>query len=135
MLDARRLDLERPDPVAGGDDHVVGAAGVPDVAVVVHDGRVLRVEPVAAEGLACGLLVAPVAERVMRVRAGPQADLTALAARDLVLVLVEDPHVPTRHRPPHRSLADLHPGVVGTCGSSTRTRTRSRAASAVRSAC
>ena len=35
VLDQRRLDLERPDPVAGGDDHVVGAALEVQVAVVV----------------------------------------------------------------------------------------------------
>ena len=33
--DQRRLDLEGPDPVAGGDDHVVGAALEVEVAVVV----------------------------------------------------------------------------------------------------
>ena len=31
----RRLDLEGPDPVAGGDDHVVAAALEPEVAVLV----------------------------------------------------------------------------------------------------
>ena len=46
-----RLDLERADPVTGGDDHVVGAALVPEVAVLVLDGGVLRVEPLAAEHL------------------------------------------------------------------------------------
>ena len=44
----------------------------------------------------------------MRVRAGPQADLAALALGDRILVLVEDLHVPARHRPAHRALAHLH---------------------------
>ena len=35
VLDERRLDLERADPVAGGDDHVVGAALEEQEAVVV----------------------------------------------------------------------------------------------------
>ena len=33
VRDERRLDLERPDPVAGGDDDVVGAALEEEVAV------------------------------------------------------------------------------------------------------
>src|SRR3954453_7489439 len=81
MLETGRLDLERPDPVAGGDDHVVRPALVPDVAVLVEARRVLGMEPLAAEGLARGLLVAPVAERIVRVRPGPKADLALLAPR------------------------------------------------------
>ena len=49
----------------------------------------------------------------MRVRARAQADLAALALRHRVLVLVEDLHVPARHRLAHRALADLHERVVG----------------------
>src|SRR3954454_1666929 len=112
MLDARGLHLERANPVAGRDDHVVGAPGVPDVTLLVHHGSVLRVEPVAAERLARRLLVVPVAQRVMRVRPCPQADLAALAAGNLVLVLVEELHVPARHRPAHRALAHVHPRIV-----------------------
>ena len=112
VLEARRLDLERADPVAGGDDHVVGAAGVPDVAVLVHDRGVLRVEPVAAEGLLRRLVLLPVAERVVGVRAGAQADLAALALLHRPLVLVEDLDVPARHRAAHRALADVHPREV-----------------------
>src|SRR5436190_15029956 len=112
MLDTGRLDLERPDAVAGRDDHVVAAAGVPHVAVLVHESGVLAVEPLAVERLTRLLFVAPVAERVVRVRARAQADLAALATRDLLLVLVEDADVPAGHRPSHRALADLHPRVV-----------------------
>src|SRR6185436_21179393 len=79
VLDARRLDLERADSVPGRDDHVVGAAGVPDVAVLVLHGRILRVEPLAAEDLLGVLGPVPVADRVVRVGAGAQADLAALA--------------------------------------------------------
>ena len=113
VLEARGLDLERPDPVPGGDDHVVGAALVPDVAVLVEARRVLGVEPLAVERLLAGLVVAPVAERIVRVRARAQADLAALALRHRPLVLVEDRDVPARHRLAHRALADLHERVVG----------------------
>src|SRR4051794_39846449 len=67
MLDAGGLDLEWADSVAGRDDHVVRPSGVPDVAVLIHHGGVLRVEPLTAERLARRLLVVPVAERVVRV--------------------------------------------------------------------
>src|SRR5918994_4282292 len=99
MLEAGGLHLERPDPVAGRDDDVVGASLVPDVAVLVEARRVLRVEPVAAERLRRGLRVVPVAERIVRVRAGAQADLAAFAGGDGPLVLVEGLDVPAGHRP------------------------------------
>ena len=44
----------------------------------------------------------------MRVGAGAQADLAALAGPDRVLVLVEDLYVPARHRLAHRALPHLH---------------------------
>src|SRR4051794_4281039 len=113
VLDARRLDLERPDPIAGRDDHVVGAPRVPVVAVLVGLGGVLAVKPLAAEGLLARLGVVPVAERIVRVGAGAQADLAALARRDRLFVLVEDRHVPAGHRFAHRTLAHLHERVVG----------------------
>src|SRR6266540_6501808 len=74
MLEAHGLDLERADPVTGRDDHVVGAAFVPDVPVIVLASRVLRVEPLAAEHLVALARPVPVAEREVRVRAGPEAD-------------------------------------------------------------
>ena len=43
MRDERRLDLERPDPVARGDDHVVGAPLEVQVAVLVLMHPVARV--------------------------------------------------------------------------------------------
>jgi hypothetical protein len=42
MLDQRRLDLERTDPVARGDDQVVGAADEAEVPVCVLDDLVAR---------------------------------------------------------------------------------------------
>src|SRR4029077_13570851 len=81
---------------------------VPDVAVLVHARGVLGVEPLAVERLTRSLLVVPVAERVVRVRPRPEADLAALAGGDGPLVLVEDRDVPTRHRSAHRALTDVH---------------------------
>src|SRR5204863_5682445 len=101
MFDADRFDLEWADPVAGRDDHVIGAARVPDVAVRVHYRRILGVEPLASERLARGLVVVPIAERVVRIRTGKQANLAALSGCDLVLVLVEDADVPAGHRSAH----------------------------------
>src|SRR4051794_18551750 len=113
VLEQDRLDLERADPVARRDDDVVGPALVPDVAVLVDARGVLGVEPLAAEGLPRGLLVVPVAEGVVRVRARAQADLAPLPLGQGLLVLVEDLHVPARHRLAHGALADLHERVVG----------------------
>src|SRR6478735_4536607 len=112
MFDTDRLDLEWADSIAGGNDYVVGAPRVPDVAVVVHHRRILCVEPLAAERLARRLLVPPITERVVRVRARTQTNLAALSPGDFVLVLVEDMDVPSRHRSTHRSFAHLHPRVI-----------------------
>jgi hypothetical protein len=85
---------------------------VPDVAVLVLARGVLGVEPLAAEHLVGCLRPVPVAERIVRVRAGAQADLAALALGDRTLVLVQDLDVPAGHRLAHRALADLHERVV-----------------------
>src|SRR5215203_5422743 len=116
MLHAGRLDLERADPVARGDDHVVGAARVPDVAVLVELRSIVRVEPLAAEDLVGVLRPVPVPDRVVRVRARAQADLAALAGRQRLLIRVEDLHVPARHRPAHRALAYLYRREVAAQG-------------------
>src|SRR3954451_25329790 len=73
VLEAGRLDLERADALAGGDDHVVDAAGVPDVAVLLLHRGVLRLDPVAAEYLLRVLGPFPVADWVVRVRPRAQA--------------------------------------------------------------
>src|SRR5690606_21172351 len=48
MLEDGVLDLDRADRPAGRDDHVVGAAAVPEVAVLVDAAQVLGRQPVAA---------------------------------------------------------------------------------------
>src|SRR6476646_6927824 len=111
MLDAGRLDLKRSDPVARRDDYVVASPGVPHIAVLVHHGGVLAVEPLAVERLTCRLLVPPVTERVVGVRARAEADLPPLTAGHLFFILVEDADVPAGPGPSHRALAHLHPWV------------------------
>ena len=49
VLDQAVLDLARPDAVAGGLEHVVGAALVPEVAVGIARGQVAGAAPVAGE--------------------------------------------------------------------------------------
>src|SRR5436190_6204351 len=112
MLETGRLHLERPDPVAGRDDDVVGSTFVPDIAVLVLASGVLRVEPLSAEDLDALLWPLPVPERVVRIRARAEADLPALAGRDRILVFVEDLDVPARHRLAHGTLAHVHERVV-----------------------
>jgi len=71
VLDQTVFDLARADAVAGGLEHVVGAALVPEVAVLVAHGEVAGAEPralrIAGELAARGLLVAPVAEEEDRI--------------------------------------------------------------------
>src|SRR5689334_18831406 len=112
MLETGRLHLERPDPVAGRDDDVVGSTFVPDIAVLVLASCVLRVEPLSAEDLDALLRLFPVPERVVRIRTRAEADLAALAGRDRILVLVEDLHVPARHRLAHGALPHVHEWVI-----------------------
>ena len=93
VVDERRLDLDRRDPVAGDVHHVVDAAEQPEVSVLVDPGAVAcEVEagvPLPV-GLPEALLVAvdPARHR----RPGPLEDEVAAAAGpDLLAGLVEDP--------------------------------------------
>src|SRR5207253_7475816 len=81
VLEQRALDLERPDPVGRGEDDVVGAAGEPEVAVVVTRRAVAGDVPVAAEDgirLPGRAVVAgeearrPAAQRAVALLVGPQ---------------------------------------------------------------
>src|SRR5512133_179175 len=112
MLEAGGLHLERPDPVAGRDDDVVGSAFVPDIAVLVLARGVLSVKPLSAEDLDAFLWPLPVPEGVVRIRTSAEADLAALAGRDGILVFIQDLDVPARHRLAHGALAHVHERVV-----------------------
>src|SRR4029453_632607 len=107
VLEQGALDLERPDPVAGRDDHVVGPARVPDVAVLFLAGGVLCVEPVAPENPPGGPGPVPVAEGVGGVGGGLEADLARLALGHRLLVGVEDGHLPAGQGQPHGAGPDL----------------------------
>src|SRR3954462_1178893 len=63
MLDQAALDLGRADPVARALDHVVAAALVPEVAVLVHAPLVAGRRPVADELLFRRARVLPVFEK------------------------------------------------------------------------
>ena len=67
MLDEAVLDLGRADAVAGGLEHVVGAALVPEVAVVVARGDVAGAAPVAGVLAARAFGIAEVLEEEHRV--------------------------------------------------------------------
>ena len=79
VLHQRALDLERADQVAGGLDHVVGAADEPEVAVGVAPGEVAGEVPAAGEAVAVALRRRAVAAEHRR-PARPQREL-ALDAR------------------------------------------------------
>src|SRR5258706_12644911 len=66
MADERRFDLRGRDVEAGDSEHVVGAAGVYKVSVLVLSEFVAGPEPAAHEGRAAFLAVVPVARRDCR---------------------------------------------------------------------
>src|SRR6185369_15362477 len=107
VLHEARLDLRRPDAVARTLDHVVRAALVPEVAVVVHPPLVARAAPFAGELLARRLRVLPVLDEEHRVRravdiAAAHGNLPELAARLFVALLVDDLHAMAGIRAPDR---------------------------------
>lgn len=110
VLEQRALDLERPDPVGGGIDDVVGAPGEPEIAVLVPCRPVAGHVPVAAEHgrrlLRCAVVLAEQARRP-RSRSRPERDVAFLAdAGDLAVVVDHGDLVPGR-RQAHRTGADL----------------------------
>ncbi|KAG1165660.1 hypothetical protein G6F35_018652 [Rhizopus arrhizus] len=67
MPDQAAFDFTRADPVAGRLEHVVGAAGIPEVAVGIEGGEITRQAPIALEFGLRGRFVAPVAQEHHRV--------------------------------------------------------------------
>src|SRR6185369_16835175 len=105
--------------VARALDDVIGAALVPEVAVVVALALVAGAGPVADELVARGLRILPVFEEEHRValiaEAAVHRDLAQLAGRELLAFLVDDGHpVPGigpadragLHRPGRLAVAD-----------------------------
>ncbi|MFN8566072.1 MAG: hypothetical protein U0Z44_00830 [Kouleothrix sp.] len=60
MLDQCALDLERADAVAGAEDHIIGAAHEPEIAVLIDDRPVAGNIPITADAAGAGVGVAPV---------------------------------------------------------------------------
>ena len=92
------FDLEGPDAVAGGLDHVVGAADIPEVAVLIPPGHVAGVVHAVVPHRVGGLLVAVVAgeQAAGDLLVGADADLAGLAGLDLVAVGIQQVHVEQR---------------------------------------
>src|SRR6476469_6712903 len=84
------LDLARVDVVAAADDQVLLAVDDVEVALLVDAGHVAGVEPTAAHRLLGGVGALPVALHDV---VAADHDLTDLALGDIVVVLVDDPHL------------------------------------------
>ncbi len=101
-----------PDPVGGRQDHVVGAAGEPEVAVLVADGPVAGHVPVAAEDRARLVRLLPVAgeERRRTVHAARCRPPRRAGAppRPSSITAISCPGDGSAHR----ARADLHAGEV-----------------------
>ena len=109
MLRQAVLDLERGDAVAGRDDHVVGAALEPQVAVGVASREVAGSEPRADELRRRRFGGVQVLEERDRV-GHAHRDLAGLARGQLVPVAVDHRHVVSRVRQPHRAGTHLPHG-------------------------
>src|SRR6185436_5753540 len=110
MLHQAGLDLGRADAVARALDDVVGAALVPEIAVVVALALVAGAGPVADELVARGLRILPVLEEehgiALVAKVAMHRDLAQLAARQLLAFAVDDRHPVPGVRPADR--AGLH---------------------------
>src|SRR5262249_4042178 len=100
MLHQRVLDLRRPDAIAGGGDDVVLAADVPEIAVLILHAEIAGEEKLAGIFLPRRLRIAPVLDHGHRARL-PHADDAALAARQLLALVVDDADVEARRRLAH----------------------------------
>src|SRR5918998_6496352 len=100
------FDLERPDTVAGGEDHVVRPTDEPDVSVLVLSSPVSGQVVVAQHDVLCllGLLPVPLHERGVVTREG---DIPWLARRKLLPVLVDYAHVAAWRGLTHRARPDF----------------------------
>ncbi|MNS01806.1 hypothetical protein D3C72_330970 [compost metagenome] len=86
--------------LATADDHVLEAVDDVDVTLLVHVGAVAGVHPAATQGLGGFLGVVPVAEHDVR---AAHHHFAHGAARDRVVVFVDDAHGHPQPRPPGRT--------------------------------
>src|SRR5574337_1262965 len=91
------LDFDAVDVLAAADDHVLDAVLQEHVAALVHVARIAGVHPAAAQRRRRFFGQVPVT--LHHARAAPQ-DLADLAAGQLLVVVVDDPHFASDHRPP-----------------------------------
>src|SRR5256885_11395920 len=99
------LDLRRADAIAGTGDHVVLAADVPEVAVLILFAEIAGEQELSGIFLRGRFRIAPVLDHGARVRLA-HADDAALAPRHFLAALIDDPDVESRRRAAHRSRPD-----------------------------
>src|SRR5262245_15473899 len=105
MLHQRILDLRRAHAIAGRRDHVVLAADIPEIAVVILHAEIAGQQEVADIFLPRRLRVAPIFDH--RARTGlAHADDASRAARLLLALLIDDANIEARRRLAHRTRAD-----------------------------
>src|SRR6202022_851689 len=104
MRDERGLDLERRHPHAIDLEHIIGAPAVMMVACMVADIFIPGIGPFAHERSPVLYALIPVA---FRRRRAAHNELSDLACRQLVTVLIDDLDVIARHRLAGRSIADI----------------------------
>ena len=114
MLDQHRFDLERPDPVARRDDHVVGSADEPEVALLVLDGAVAGEVPAVAERLGVRGVVPPVARHQADRPLGldRERDVALLACAETRAIVIDHVDVVAGRGLAHRAGPDLQAGEV-----------------------
>src|ERR1700693_1733906 len=109
MAAERRLDLRGRDIEAGDSQHVVGAAGVDEVAVLVLPEFVAAPEPAADKGRAALLAIVPV---VRRARRPAHLELADLAPPYRSSLLVYQPQLVAGNGLPGRAVAHIsRPGA------------------------
>ncbi len=112
MLHQRAFDFERPDEMAGGLDHVVGAADEPEIAFGVLFGEIAGEVPRTGETLSVALFliqIAPHHRRPARFERKLALDHRIGDDRDAASVVASnDRGLYARQRPTHRAGFDVH---------------------------
>src|SRR5262252_8526079 len=115
VLEEGALDLEGADAIPGANDHIVSPTYKPEIALGVAQTAVPGNVPFAAEGVGGFLRVLPVfleqAYRTLRLDA--YSNISLLAWRQCGTgVGIDNGHIKTRDRLPHRARLHLHTGII-----------------------
>src|SRR5690242_957652 len=115
MLEQRALDLAGSDSAAGRNNEIVGAAGIPEIAVAVASGQIAGEVEVAAKRRGLFDWILPVLDHQRRGALGayPDRDLADLTITRLDVSGAEHANVVARERTPHRACLDFHARNVG----------------------